>query len=318
MGLALALAPLVLQMFSRGPGGAAMLADFRPYMDQQVLTRFQADVDQVDAASKELQGRAPALAASRLGLSPAQYQSEYAALVQFEQDWPAARDDLTVLIRTIEANIGNYGAVAALPSFRLFPYFFVLPGLMIAAVAALALRRRRRQLPPGWALPTLALLGVGLILAPLVFQMFTRAPKGEEMLNQFRPLMTTQRITTVQGYFVTMAGGEAAVRAQLLPALRQKGASEAEVKQLLPQSVAFTSLWTSMVNQMAPMLAAMNDNLTRYQGLIALPPFGWFPYFFMAPGLLLLLLAAAAGRTPIHADSPSPAAVPAAFLPREN
>lgn len=296
-----------------------MLADFRPYMNERVLTNFQADVNQVDAAAKELQGRAPFLAASRLGLTPAQYQKQYGSLVQFERDWPAANKDFTVLIQTIQRNIGNYQAVAALPSFRLFPYFFVLPGLMIAAVAALALRRRRTQAPAGRTRLLLGLLGVGLIAAPLVFQMFTRAPKGQDMLSQFRPLMTTQRITTVQGYFVTMAGGESAVRTQLLPALRKQGSSDAELKQLLPQSVAFTSIWTSMVNQMAPMLAAMNDNLTRYNGLIALPPFGLFPYFFVAPGILLLLLAAAAGRsTGSPAGSPAAATVPATFAPREN
>lgn len=306
-------------MFSRGPGGAAMLADFRPYMNDRVLSNFQADVNQVDAAAKELQGRGPFLAASRLGLTPAQYQKQYASLVQFERDWPAANQDFTVLIRTIQNNIGNYEAVAALPSFRLFPYFFVLPGLMIAGVAALALRRRRAGAAAGRTRLLLGLLGVGLIAAPLVFQMFTRAPKGQDMLSQFRPLMTTQRITTVQGYFVTMAGGEAAVRTQLLPALSKKGSSAAELRQLLPQSVAFTSIWTSMVNQMAPMLAAMNDNLTRYNGLIALPPFGLFPYFFVAPGILLLLLAAAAGRsTPSPAGSPSGATAPAALAPREN
>ncbi len=318
--MALALAPLALQMFTRGPGGAAMLADFRPYMDEQLLSDFQRDVDQVDAAANELQGRAGAQAAARLGLSPTAYAKEYDSLVQFTKDWPAANKDFTVLIQTIQDNIGNYQAVAALPSFRLFPYFFVLPGLMIAGVAWLALRRQRRERPPGRTRLVLGLLGVGLIAAPLVFQMFTRAPKGEDMLDQFRPLMTTQRITTVQGYFVTMAGGEAAVRTQLLPALRARGASAAEIDTLLPQSVAFTSIWTSMVNQMAPMLAAMNDNLARYNGLIALPPFGLFPYFFVFPGVLLLLLAAVPARrpAPLTAGHPSPATVPSALAPKEN
>lgn len=297
-----------------------MLADFKPYMDDRVLTAFQADVNQVEAAAKEIRGRASALAASRLKLPPKQYAEEYASLEQFTKDWPAANKDFTVLIQTIQSNIGNYEAVAALPSFRLFPYFFVLPGLMIAAIAWLALRRRKRQVSPGRTRLLLGLLGLGLIAAPLVFQMFTRAPKGEDMLDQFRPLMTAERITTVQSYFVTMAGGEAAVRTQLLPALQKSGASTAEVERLLPQSVAFTTIWTSMVNQMAPMLAAMNDNLTRYNGLIALPPFGLFPYFFVAPGVLLLLLAAAAAGHPARTpdDSPSPAPMQAALVTKEN
>ncbi|MFP5369920.1 MAG: hypothetical protein ACLGI3_04125 [Actinomycetes bacterium] len=306
LGLALALAPLVLQMFTRGPGGAAMLADFEPYMKPEVIAEFQDYVATVDAGAQELQGKARFIAASRLGMPSTTFDSEYAALVQFEKDWPTARDDMGVLLDTIEANIGNYGSVAALPSFRLFPYFFVLPGLMIAAVAVVGLRRGRSGRSTRGPARGLAVLGVALIAAPLVFQMFSRAPDGEQMLDQFRPLMNTQRITTVQGYFVTMAGGEAAVRGQLLPALQKAGLDDAERRELLPASHAFTEVWTRMANQMAPMLAAMNDNLARYEGLIALPPFGLFPWFFVAPGVLLILLGLVSLRPGEPADVAHP------------
>ena len=315
LGLALALAPLVLQMFTRGPGGAAMLADFQPYMQPEVIAEFQGYLATVDAGAQELQGRARFVAASRLGMPTDTFDTEYAALVQFEKDWPAARDDMGVLLDTIDANIGNYGSVAALPSFKLFPYFFVLPGLMVAAVAVLGLRRQRAGHSTRTPARGLAVLGVALIAAPLVFQMFSRAPDGEQMLDEFRPLMTTERITTVQGYFVTMAGGEAAVRGQLLPALEKAGVDEAERRALLPNAYGFTEVWTRMANQMAPMLAAMNDNLTRYNGLIALPPFGLFPWFFVAPGVLLVLLGLMVARpssaaTHRAAEGPRPAEDP--------
>ncbi len=297
VGVALALAPVALQMFSRGPGGAAMLADFEPYMQPKVIQEFHGYVDAVDAGAQELQSRSRFVAASRLGMPADAFNTEYSALVQFEKDWPRARDDMRVLLDTIGANIGNYGSVAALPSFRLFPYFFVLPGLMIAGVAVVGLRRQRTGGSTRSPARGLAVLGVALIAAPLVFQMFSRAPDGERMLDEFRPLMTTERITTVQGYFVTMAGGEAAVRGQLLPALDRAGVAEAERRALLPKAYGFTEVWTRMANQMAPMLAAMNDNLTRYNGLLALPPFGLFPWFFVAPGVFLIVLGVLTTRT---------------------
>ena len=37
-------------------------------------------------------------------------------------------------------------------------------------------------------------IGLGLIAAPAVFQMFSRAPGGGEMLNDFAPYMTTEVI----------------------------------------------------------------------------------------------------------------------------
>lgn len=41
-------------------------------------------------------------------------------------------------------NVVNYDAVAALPPFALFPWFFVLPGLLIAGLALAAGPRRSR------------------------------------------------------------------------------------------------------------------------------------------------------------------------------
>jgi hypothetical protein len=40
-------------------------------------------------------------------------------------------------------NVANYGAIASLPPFPLFPWFFVLPGLIVAVLAVGAGRRAR-------------------------------------------------------------------------------------------------------------------------------------------------------------------------------
>ena len=39
-------------------------------------------------------------------------------------------------------NVDNYEAVDALPSFDLFPWFFVIPGVLVAVLALVALRSR--------------------------------------------------------------------------------------------------------------------------------------------------------------------------------
>ena len=40
-------------------------------------------------------------------------------------------------------DVDNFVAVAALPSFDLFPWFFVVPGALVAILAAVAMRSRR-------------------------------------------------------------------------------------------------------------------------------------------------------------------------------
>jgi hypothetical protein len=46
---------------------------------------------------------------------------------------------------------------------------------------------------------------------------------------------------------------------------------------------------------MTPMIGAMSDNVSNYQAVAALPPFPLFPWFFVAPGLLVAGSALLAG-----------------------
>ena len=120
---------------------------------------------------------------------------------------------MTDLVDTIDRNRVNYSAVDALPPFPMFPWFFVVPGVMIAGVGVAALRHGgNRRL-----LLVLAAIGVAVVLAPAMFQMFTRAPKGAEMIDDFRPMMVRQRVQRVQGYFITIGAGEGQLRNVVVP-----------------------------------------------------------------------------------------------------
>ena len=204
------------------------------------------------------------------------------------------------MLRTIQANVGNFEAVAALPKFTLFPWFFVAPGsIILGLVAALWLR------PPWWPSVRwiLVALGIGLVGAPAAFQMFDRAPKGERMVNAFKTIETRQRVETIQGYFGDMAIGQGAVRLELIPALERSGLSRGEIASRFPAVDALDKQWVNILNDMTPMIGVMSDNVGNYEAVASLPPFGLFPWFFVLPGLLVAGLALAAGPQ-IHADVP--------------
>jgi hypothetical protein len=278
LGIALAAAPLAFDMFTRAPKGATMLADFKPFMTHSRLDGFQRDIAEIDAAVHEVDAKATPRLASAPGATPTAYDD-------LSRQWPTINSDMTDLLDKVQANLGNYHAVAALPSFRLFPWFFVIPGLLIFGVALLALLRpsalRRARV-------ALAVLGFGLILAPVVFQMFTRAPQA------FRTIETTQNVTKIQGYFSTMAGGQGAIRLQIEPALQQRGLSASQVAQQYPAVTALDRDWVHILNDMTPMIGAMSDNVSSYRAIAALPPFPPFPWFFAIPGLIVVALAWAA------------------------
>jgi hypothetical protein len=292
IGLSLAAAPAVFRMFERAPLGGEMIEDFHPYMTADEVALFRGYVTEIGAANTEsietLRGELVGSGA----VTDAEYETKFAAIVGLNEQWAGIDADMTDLLDRMERNLDNFVAVEALPPFPMFPWFFVLPGLIIAGVAATVLwsqRHGRSAVRRTWML---AALGVGLMLAPVMFQMFTRAPQGADMIDDFRPMMTTERVQNVQGYFVTMGAAEGQLRTAALPLIGESGgdpAAYAAIEQ-------FSADWPTIVVEFNPMVATMRDSLDNYAAVDALPSFALFPWFFVVPGALVTVLAVIAVR----------------------
>src|SRR5205823_1998672 len=153
IGIGLVLAPVAFQMFTRAPEGGRMIEQFRPYMTTAKIDRFQGYLDEIGRADRETAG---AVAADQ----------RYGAVAELHRRWPGIDSDMSDMLATMRRDIGRYRGVAALPPFVLFPWFFVLPGLIIAALAACGLVRAARGATPRRPLRALAVLGVPLLAAP--------------------------------------------------------------------------------------------------------------------------------------------------------
>jgi hypothetical protein len=302
IGIGLALAPVGFQMFSRAPKGGDMITAFRPYMTAKKIGSFQGYMTTMDGAVSE----AKTGVNRRLGISAAEIAKQYPSYADFVTKWPAINHDMGDMLTTMRGDIPDFQAVDALPPFPLFPWFFVIPGVLIAGASIWALRTKSRRRGTTIAL---IVLGVGLIAAPIVFQMFTRAPKGGRMIDDFRPLMTNGKILKIQGYFLVLGAGEGTLRVQVLPAYRTAtGTSVTDTASALPAVQHFEQQWDEISSQMAPMIGAMVDNLGHYQAVDALPPFPLFPWFFAIPGVLITGLAYFGGRGARRSPTPDASA----------
>ncbi len=273
IGVGLALAPVGFQMFTRAPKGGDMIDSFKPYMTTNKIDSFSGFIGDIRQANAEV--------------TP--YAAKYPGVAELNRQWPGIDADMTDMLTTMRADIPKYRGVAALPPFPLFPWFFVAPGLMIAGVAGWSLAKDRERASKGRAI-ALAALGIGLIAAPGVFQMFTRAPGGAEMINDFKPLMQPAKVTRIQGYFLTIGLAEGELRNKVVPAETAAGSA-------LPAATKLSAEWPEQSGQMAPMIAAMADNLENFNAVVALPPFWLFPWFFVIPGILIAALAFVSYRT---------------------
>jgi hypothetical protein len=49
---------------------------------------------------------------------------------------PPGLDHYKPLVDTMQANVQNYDQISSLPDFRLFTWFFVIPGVLLVLIAA--------------------------------------------------------------------------------------------------------------------------------------------------------------------------------------
>lgn len=299
LGVGLALAPAAFQMFTRAPEGGTMIEEFRPFMNEATITDFRGYLDEIGAARDETTAELqPALG------TPEEFAADYPQAAAFVEQWDGIDADMSDMLDTIDANRDEFDGVSSLPPFALFPWFFVVPGVLLAVLAGWSLWRTRRGRRP--LTVALVVLGVGLLLAPAVFQMFTRAPGGGRMIDDFESLMTRERVTQIQGYFITIGSGEGQLRTAVVPAaVEQEGGSAADY----PATAQLSDDWPQLLSEMSDMVGAMADNLDNYAAVAALPPFPLFPWFFVVPGVAVIVLALVA-RPRRPAASTSEPAVP--------
>ncbi len=165
-------------------------------------------------------------------------------------------------------------------------------------------------------LSVLMVIGVALIAAPLSMSMFSRSSNGEQMVNGFRPLMQPAHVQTTADYYdnvfsklrpfaLAMPGVQAdaqklipalATALHMTPAQVQKMLatqfpSLAKLLQALPQAVPVFKRVPPGLDWYRSLVRTMQANTVNYASVDAMPRMSLFPWFFVIPGILVLLLA---------------------------
>jgi hypothetical protein len=289
VGLALIAVPFVTSMWQRAPQGEAMITAFAPHMRPAKVAGYQRDLAQLDDGIVQASTKGAAVLYPRL--KPAAARKRFAKdgpmLASFQATWPKTYRSLSSVVNPIAANRHGYEAIAALPRFGLFPWFFVIPGAVLVLLGAIAL-----AFPGAWRLARWGVLavGVGLIAAPALFQLWDRAPKGAALVEAFTPIETRPAVVRVQNDFGQVAIAQGALAGELVPALQQHGLSQAQIDQQFPAVQTLLARWIPILNDLTPVIGVMSDNVGRFQAVAALPPFTAFPWLFLIPGLLVSLI----------------------------
>ena len=122
-------------------------------MNQQTVTKFNGYLQGIKGMEADAAKLMPALAA--MHIPPAQFAKQFPAMAamlqglpQMQKDFggllgmmaanvdtfknvPPGLDHYKPLVTTMQANVGTYASVDALPRMGPFPWFFVIPGILI-------------------------------------------------------------------------------------------------------------------------------------------------------------------------------------------
>ncbi len=157
-------------------------------------------------------------------------------------------------------------------------------------------------------------IGAALVIAPLAMGMPGKAAAGQRMLNDFHPLMQAASVQKTAAYydnvFVPLGGV-----AQQFTAASTDPQMQAQLKPLMPMLQPVIPIFKQVPAGLAwykPLVTTMQGNVSDYASVDSLPNFNLFTWFFVIPGVLLVLLAGGglytAGAFHLHIHRPHPAA----------
>ena len=169
IGVALIVMPFAISLPGKASAGQRMINGFHPIMQPanvgttvDYYNKTFVPLRPVSVLGNQLIPEAPKLIATlskQLHMPPSQVQqflgSQFPATAKLLQGLPKLQpvftrvppglDHYLPLVTTMRANVDNYSKIDSLPDFRLFTWFFVVPGVLLAGLAAWPLLASRRE-----------------------------------------------------------------------------------------------------------------------------------------------------------------------------
>ena len=160
-------------------------------------------------------------------------------------------------------------------------------------------------------------IGILLIVMPFAISLPSKASAGQTMLNEFHPIMQPASVKLAANYYYetfvplrAVANGGVlaapeipkliaglATQLHMTPAQVQQflGADFPAMAKLLASFPQLVPIFTNVppgLDVYKPLVTTMQENVHNYAQIDSLPNFNLFTWFFVIPGVLLVLLAA--------------------------
>jgi hypothetical protein len=136
-------------------------------------------------------------------------------------------------------------------------------------------------------------IGLALVVVPFAIGLPGKTAAGQRMLNDFHPLMQPASVATTATYYYKTFVPLGAVAKQFTQATTNPQTA-AQLKPLMPMLQPVMPIFARVPAGLAhykPLVTTMQNNVNDYASVDSLPNFRLFTWFFVIPGVLLMLLA---------------------------
>lgn len=329
VGVGMMAAPEAFDMWVRAPRGAQMIGGFASIMTAKnvpiiagygrtVLGGFGDAALAIQSAAAHFGHRALTYGQATAFIASRRYLS---GLAYMDRNLPVLGPPFSTLLSVLYKDQPAFAGMHGLPSFTLFPLFFVVPGLLIAGAAALFLHRDGHRDATGMPMRTggpakfLVVIGFLVAIAPLLpmppgfHSIRTVGPHGAAMLEDFaapingagsQPVMSLSTVSQFDRYVAEMR----LASTEIIPAVQGAVSSFAHLRIGRATAAAFVASQPSLalLNRVAThfaviyqsfhqMLVTMAKDVPDYLAVRKLPSFSLFPLFFYLPGGIVFVLA---------------------------
>ncbi|MBK5225100.1 MAG: hypothetical protein JJD96_00820 [Thermoleophilia bacterium] len=146
------------------------------------------------------------------------------------------------------------------------------------------------------------IVGVALLIAPVGYKMFDRAPAGADMMKDFEPVLTRPNVTTFQGHMQTFGGMQTDMEKMIPAFAQQMGVSEDQLNQMMQKQFPGVANGIGQMDKMgqdfSTVITVMDQNVENFQKADQLP-MRTMPWFFVIAGGVLIVLSGAQLLMPV-------------------
>lgn len=136
-------------------------------------------------------------------------------------------------------------------------------------------------------------IGIVLIVMPFAFSMPSRTAAGDRMMSDFKPLMQAAAVQKTADYYNNVFTPLGNLSKQFTAASTNPQMQQ-QLKPLMPMLQPVLPIFKQVPAGLAwykPLVTTMQGNVADYKSVNALPTFRLFTWFFVIPGVLLVLVA---------------------------